>query len=118
MGIRIIPNHALNNDLDFVADHLDQLQLSEENAAPPHISTLDHGPACASPTIVDSDVLACRINAYLGPNPELELSRHVFYVLVNAFAQLSGGRHLPLEAEFWNPSTALPSEMRDAIALF
>jgi hypothetical protein len=27
-------------------------------------------------------------------------------------------RPLPLEAEFWNSNTALPSEMRDAIALF
>ena len=32
-------------DLDFVANRLGRLQLSEENAAPPHISTPDHGPA-------------------------------------------------------------------------
>ena len=68
--------------------------------------------------IVDSNALACRINAYLGANPKPELSRHVFYVSVNAFAQLSKSRPLLLDVEFWNPSTALPSKMRDAIMLF
>ena len=79
---------------------------------------LDHGPAQARGTIVDSVVLACRIEAYLGATPELELSRHVFYVLANTFSQLFGGRTLSLEVKFWNPSTPLPFEMRDTIALF
>jgi hypothetical protein len=39
-------------------------------------------------------------------------------VLVNAFAQLFESRPLSLEAKFWNPSTTLPSKMRDAIAHF
>jgi hypothetical protein len=47
---------------------------------------LDHRPALADPTIIDSDALACNINAYLGANPEPELNRCIFYVLVNAFA--------------------------------
>ena len=61
---------------------------------------LDHGSARVSPMIIDSDALACRIDAYLGPNPEPELSRRVFYVLANAFAQLSESGPLPLETEF------------------
>ena len=72
----LLPGQALHfGDLDFIADHLGQLCLYEENAAPPHISIPDHGLAQASPTIVDSNALACRINAYLGANFELELSR-------------------------------------------
>ena len=39
-------------------------------------------------------------------------------MLANAFAQLFGIGPLPPEAEFWNPSIALPSKMRDTIALF
>ena len=42
----------------------------------------------------------------------------MFYVLANTFAQLSKSGPLPSEAKLWNPSIALPSEMRDAIALF
>ena len=87
-------------DLYFIADHLGQLCLYKGNVAPPHIPTLDHGPARAGPVIVDSDTLAFRIGAYLGANPEPELSRHVFYVSVNAFAQLSRSGPLPLDAEF------------------
>jgi hypothetical protein len=65
----LLPGQALCfEDLDFVADHIGQLWLSEENAAPPHISTPDHEPARADPTIVDSNALACRINAYLRSN--------------------------------------------------
>jgi len=72
----LLPGQALRfGDLDFRADHVGQLWLSEENVAPPHISIPDHGLAQASPTIVDSNALACRINAYLGANFELELSR-------------------------------------------
>jgi hypothetical protein len=63
-------------------------------------------------------VLACRIDAYLEPNPDPELSRRVFHVLANAFAQLSKNGPLPPDAEFWNPNTILPSEMRDVTALF
>jgi hypothetical protein len=95
-------------DLDFVADHLGQLRLSEENAALPHTLTPDPGSDRANPAIVNSDALACRVNAYLRANPELELSLHVFYALANAFAQLSKNGPLPPEAEFWNPSTARP----------
>jgi hypothetical protein len=80
--------------------------------------TLDHGPTRTGPIIVNFDALACRIDAYLGANPEPELSRRVFYVLANAFAQLFGSGPLPLEAKFWNLSIALPSKMRNAIALF
>jgi hypothetical protein len=47
---------------------------------------LDHRPARVGPTIVDPDALVCKIDAYLGANPEPELIQHVFYVLANAFA--------------------------------
>jgi hypothetical protein len=63
-------------------------------------------------------VLACRIDAYLGTNPEPDQSRHVFCVLANAFTQLSGSGPMPLEAEFYDPCTALPSGMREAATLF
>jgi hypothetical protein len=97
----LIPSQALCfGDLDFVADCLGQLWLNEENAAPPHISTPDHGSAQVGGAIVDFGALACMIYAYLGVTPKPELSRRVFYVLANAFAQLSGGGPLPLEAEF------------------
>ena len=97
----LLPGQALCfGDLDFVADHMGQLWLSKENAALPHILTLDHGLAHASPMIVNSDALACRIDAYLGTNPKPGLSRHIFYVLANAFAQLSGSGSMPLEAKF------------------
>ena len=46
---------------------------------------LDPKLAHAGPTIIDSDVLACRIDAYLGMNPELELNQYVLYVLANTF---------------------------------
>ena len=81
----LIPSQNLCfGDLDFVADCLGQLQLSEENVAPPHISMLDHGPAQAEGAVVDSSALACRIDAYLGATPKLELCRRVFYVLADA----------------------------------
>jgi hypothetical protein len=51
----------------------------------------DHGPAQEGPTIIDSDALACRVDAYLGANLEPELIRRVFYMLANAFPQLSRG---------------------------
>ena len=60
----------------------------------------DHRLTRAGPAIIDSDVLACQVDAYLGANPEPESSRHVFYVLANTFAQLSRGGPLSLEAEF------------------
>ena len=50
--------------------------------------------------VVYSGALACRIDAYLGATPELELTRRVFCVLANTFAQLFGGGPLLLEAEF------------------
>jgi hypothetical protein len=87
-------------DLDFVTVCLGQLWLSEENAALPHISMPGHGSARAVPAIIDSDALACRIDAYLELNPEPELSRCVFHVLANAFAQPSKNGPLPPEAEF------------------
>jgi hypothetical protein len=79
---------------------------------------LDHRPTHVGPTIVDSDALACMIDIYLRANPEPKLSRCVFDVFVNAFAQLLGSSLLPPEAEFWNPNTMLPSKMRDEITLF
>ena len=74
-----------------------------------------HGPAQTRGPIVDSGALACRIDAYLGATPELELSRHMFYVLASTFAQLSGGRPLPLEPRILEPqhSIALQDEGRD-----
>jgi hypothetical protein len=68
--------------------------------------------------IVDSDALACRIDTYLGINPEPEQSWHVFYALANTFAQLSGGAPMPPEVEFQDPSVSLPSGMRDATTIF
>jgi hypothetical protein len=107
----LLPDQVLHfEDLDFVADHMGQLRLSEGDAAPPHIPMLDLGPTRAGPMITDSDALACRIDDYLRANPELELSRRVFYVLANAFAQLSGSGPMPQEIEFWNPSIVLPLE--------
>jgi hypothetical protein len=47
---------------------------------------LDHRPTRTGLAIIDPDVLACRINTYLRANPEPELSRCVFYVLVKALA--------------------------------
>jgi hypothetical protein len=79
---------------------------------------LDHRPTHVDPTIVDSHALACRIDIYLRANPKPKLSRCVFDVFVNAFAQLLGSSLLPPEAKFWNPSTMLPFEMRDEITLF
>jgi hypothetical protein len=90
----LLPGQALRfGDLEFIANHMAQLCLREGNMAMPHISMLDHGPAHAGPMIIDPNALACRIDAYLGANPELELSQHVFYVLANAFAQLSVHGH-------------------------
>jgi hypothetical protein len=67
----LLPGQALCfRDLDFMIDHLGQLRLSEENAAPSYISMPDHGPARAGPTIVDFDALACRIDSFLRANPE------------------------------------------------
>jgi hypothetical protein len=57
-------------DLDFVTVRLGQLWLSEENATLLHISMPGHGPARTGPAIIDFDALACRIDAYLEPNPE------------------------------------------------
>ena len=107
----LLPCQALRfEDLYFVVDCLGWLRLREENVAPPHISTPNHGPSQAGPMIINFDLLPCRVNAYLGAHPEPELSRCVFYMLANAFAWLSGGGPLPLEAVFWNPSTPLPSD--------
>ena len=89
-------------DQDFVADRLGWLWLNEENAALPYISMPDHGLTRAGPVIVDSNALACSIDAYLRANPRPEPSQRVFYVLANAFAQLSGSGPLPLEAKFGN----------------
>ena len=89
-----------SRDLGFTADHMSQLHLYEGNTAMPHFLMLDHRPACAGPTIIDSDALACRIDAYLRTNPVPELSQCIFHVLANAFAQLSGCAPLPPEAEF------------------
>jgi hypothetical protein len=51
-------------------------------------------------------------------NPEPEQSWHIFYVLANAFTQLSWVRPMPPEAKFWDPYIALPFGMRDAATLF
>jgi hypothetical protein len=97
----LIPSQALRfGDLYFVANHLGQLRLSEENAAPPYILILDHGPAQVGGTIVDFGALGCTIDAYLEATLEPKLSRCMFYVLANDFAQLSEGRPLPPEAKF------------------
>ena len=70
-----LPGQALCfGDLDFVANRLGQQRLSEGNVAPPHIPTPDHGLGQPGPAIVNSDALACRIDAYLGTNPLPELS--------------------------------------------
>jgi hypothetical protein len=83
----LLPGQALRfEDLDFIADHMGQLHLKEGNAAPSHISMLDHRPAYVGPAIINSDALACKIDAYLGANPEPELSRRILFVLANAFA--------------------------------
>ena len=83
----LLPGQALRFwDLDFITDHLGQLHLYEGDAAPPHTPTLNLRTICVSPANVDSDVLACKIDTYLGTNPEPEQSRHVFYMLANAFA--------------------------------
>ena len=71
-------------DIDFVADHMGQLRLSQGNAAPPHILTPDHRPTLAGPAITNPNTLACRIDAYLRANPEPEICRRVFYVLARA----------------------------------
>jgi hypothetical protein len=86
----LLPSQALRfEDSDFMADRLGRLWLSKENAVLPHILMPDHEPTQAGPTIVDSNALACRVDAYIGTNPKLELSQRVFYVLANAFAQHS-----------------------------
>ena len=97
----LLPGQALCfGDLDFIADHMGQLRLSEGNAASPHILMPKHGPALAGPMIVNFDVLACKIDAYLGANPGPELSQCVFYVLANAFTQLSRSGTMMPKAEF------------------
>jgi hypothetical protein len=45
------------------------------------------GPACIGPTTVDLDVLPCKIDAYLEMDPKPKQSRHMFYVLANAFTR-------------------------------
>jgi hypothetical protein len=66
----LLPGQALRfGELEFMVDHLGRLRLSKENVAPLHISTPDRGLARAGSTIVDSDALACRVDAYLGANP-------------------------------------------------
>ena len=66
----------------------------------PHILRLDHGLVLTGPMIINPDVLACRIDAYLGANPKPELSRHIFYMLANAFTQLSESGPMLPKAEF------------------
>jgi hypothetical protein len=105
-------------DLDFIANHLGQLHLHEGDTAPPHTPTPNLRPARVGPSIVDSNALARRIDAYLRTNTKPEQSWHIFYVLANAFTQLSWVRPMPLEAEFWDPYIALPFGMRDATTLF
>ena len=71
VAFSLLPSQALcSEDLDFIADHLRQLCLSEGDTVPPHPPTHNHGLAHAGLAIVDPDVLACRIDAYLGVNPE------------------------------------------------
>jgi hypothetical protein len=99
--LNFLPSQALRfEDLDFVDDHLGRLHLFEGDAAPPCTPSQNPRPTHGGPAIVDSDALACRIDTYLGINPEPEQSRRVFYVLANTFAQLSGGALMPPKAKF------------------
>ena len=89
----LLPDQAFRfGDLNFIADHIGRLHLRNGDAAPSYTPMLILRPAYISPTTIDSDALPCRIDAYLGTDPEPKQSQHMFYVLANAFAQLSGGR--------------------------
>jgi hypothetical protein len=94
----LLPSQAICfGDLDFIADHLGQLHLHEGDAALLHTPSPNLGPTYVSPAIINSDALACRIDSYLGTNPESEQSQRVFYRLANAFTQLSGDGLMPQE---------------------
>jgi hypothetical protein len=115
--LNFLPSHALRfGDLDFVANH--RLHLCEGDVALPCTPLQNPRPTHRGPVIVDSNALACRIDTYLGINPEPEQSWHVFYALANTFAQLSWGAPMPPEVEFWEPNVSLPSGMRDATTIF
>lgn len=105
-------------DPDTLADRLGQLHLCEGTKPLPRMLPQDPAPWGHDLIAIDSNTLVWRIKAHLGLNPELEWSRRAFYRLASTFCQVSRGRPIPQETEFWDPSVSLPYSLRNAVELF
>lgn len=68
--------------------------------------------------VVDLNTLMQLIDTRLGRDPKPKECQRIFYMLSNVLSQLSGGKRMPLESDFWDPSIFLPNGMRNAVTLF
>jgi hypothetical protein len=125
-GRRYVPSFNPNQvicfgSLMFVADKLGCLHLNGAGdkaravpIPPAEGSTVAEGGTLA----VDLNALMVRINARLGPEPELEECWRTFYALASVLSQLSEDNPVPPENGFWDPSVPLPYGLRNAATLF